>query len=315
MSLADVQRLLVHAVDTAYFQVQLGGERLRIAEADEAFSQRQLAEAKKRYEAGKITQGDVLNFEVRVQAARVNVVAARGLRDMGRVLLAELLALPAAELPATIDVAALAAETDTELAPPDAGEWISRALADRPDLAQAGHLRTAYDENVKLARGQFSPQFSLNGTWGFERLSNITYEQSDQASGIAFELRWQLYSGGLRTAQLRRAKADWWEASATYDRKRLEVSSDVRQATVNLNNAQQQVRLQRVALTSATENRRVVEEEYAAGKASLVRLNEAQRDYVEADAELAAARIQLRQAWTDLHAAASTYRLEAKGPQ
>ena len=41
------------------------------------------------------------------------------------------------------------------------------------------------------------------------------------------------------------------------------------------------------------------------GKEPLTRLNEAQRDYVEADANLALARIRLRQAWTDLRAASN----------
>lgn len=309
MSLADAQRLLVHAVDTAYYQIQLSTERLRIARADEAFSRRQPEDARRRFDAGKITQGDVLNFEVRVRAGEANVVAAAGVRDTGRVLLAELLALPQAQLPDEVDVAPLQAETETDLTPPSADEWIERAFAQRPDLAQADHQLSASDANVKIARGQFSPELTLNGTWGYESLHDAKYSQEDQASGVAFELRWQLYTGGFRTSQLRRARANWWETAAQLESKRLEISAEVRRAIVDLKNAQEQVRLQYAKLDSAKENRRIVEEEHDAGKASLVRLNEAQRDYVQADAQHATARIQLRQSWTDLNAAASTYRV------
>jgi hypothetical protein len=38
-----------------------------------------------------------------------------------------------------------------------------------------------------------------------------------------------------------------------------------------------------------------------------VRLNQAQRDLIETDAGLALARIRLRQAWTDLRAAAAVH--------
>ncbi len=55
------------------------------------------------------------------------------------------------------------------------------------------------------------------------------------------------------------------------------------------------------------ENRRIIQAGYAAGKETLVRLNEAQRDFFTSDADLALSRIQLRQAWSDLHAAAGTF--------
>jgi outer membrane protein TolC len=89
------------------------------------------------------------------------------------------------------------------------------------------------------------------------------------------------------------------------------VASDVRQAVVDVINAQEQVKLQRANLDSAGENRRLVETEYRAGKSSLVRLNEAQRDLVQTEVDLARARIRLRQAWSDLRAAAGAYAQEA----
>ena len=45
-----------------------------------------------------------------------------------------------------------------------------------------------------------------------------------------------------------------------------------------------------------------MEEEYEAGQASLVRLNEAQRDYVAARSRLARGLVSLKQAWEELRA-------------
>lgn len=309
MSFANVQRLLVRAVDTAYYQAQLGREQVRIAEADEAFSREQLADAETRFAAQKITKADVLNFEVRVRAAQANVAEAIGLRDMGRVLLAELLALAGAKLPDHVDLAPLDPETEEDLTAPDEEVWVDRAVQARPDMAQARHTLSARQENINLAKGQFSPALNMTGNYGFDKTSNMGYSDDDQTAAVALEMRWQLFTGGFRTAQVRRAQAEWWEASADLERKRLEVAADARAAIVDLINAQERVRLQRVNLESARENRRLVQIEYAAGKASVVRLNEAQRDYVNTDGELTRARIRLRQAWTDLRAAAA-----AQGP-
>ncbi|HUW82807.1 MAG TPA: TolC family protein [Phycisphaerae bacterium] len=307
MGVAEVERLLVRAIDVAYHQAQLGREQIRIAQADEQFSAEQLTHAQRNFEAGRMSRADVLNFEVRVRAAQVNVVAARGLRETGRVVLAELMALPGARLPDNVQLAELEDDGEAPLEPPDADEWIDRGMRLRPDLAQARYILEARSENVNLAKGQFSPQVSLQGSWGLERSSNLRYEERDQASAVALEVRWQLFTGGFRTSQLRRARADWWEAHAGLEGKRLEVAADVRQAVVDVVDAQEQVKLQRANLGSARENRRLVETEYRAGKLSLVRLNEAQRDLVQTEVDLARARIRLRQAWSDLRAAAGAY--------
>ncbi|HUU81965.1 MAG TPA: TolC family protein [Phycisphaerae bacterium] len=307
MSLADAQRLLSQAVEAAYYQAQLGREQLRIARADEGFSEEQLEVAQKRLEAGKASQADVLNFEVRLRAAQANVVASIGLLNSARTVLAELMGIDDARLPEHTELSPLAEESAEELTSPDADEWVERALASRPDLSQKEYELKAKTEEVQAAKGQFSPSLSLSGSYGFDRLSNMRYRKNDQASAGALEFRWQLFTGGFRTSRVRFVEAKRWESAAQLRRLRQKVASDVRQAAIALIDTQEQVRLQRLNLVSATENRRIVKAEYGAGKASLVRLNQAQRDLVETDAALAQARIRLRQAWSDLRAAASAY--------
>lgn len=308
MGLADVERLLVKGVDAAYFQAQLGREELRIARADEAFSLEQLDDARKQLDARKITKAVVLNFEVRVRAAQANVVAAQARIDTSRVMLAELMGLPEARLPAFVELTTLESETVEELAPPQVDAWLERAYQARPDLAQAQHTLKARAENIIVAKGQFGPEISIAGSWGFERGSTVNYSEDDQSSAMAIEFRWPIFTGGFRISQLRRARAEWWEAAAGLNRKKLEIASDVREAIAEVVQTQEQVKLQRLNIVSARENRRIVRMEYASGKASLVRLNEAQRDQVETEAQLARARIRLRQAWSALRAAAGAYR-------
>ena len=90
-------------------------------------------------------------------------------------------------------------------------------------------------------------------------------------------------------------------------RQHLAVQSEVRRSVIDLTNALEQIRLQSETLTTSLENRRIVQAAYVAGKETLNRLNEAQRDFIAADANLTLSRIRLRQAWSDLYAAASSY--------
>ena len=307
MALSDAQRLLSRAVDGAYYQAQLAREQVRIARADVAFSGRQLDAVQQRMAAGKATKGDVLNFDLRLRAAQADEVAAVGLLENSRTVLAELMGIDDARLPAETTLCDLAPETAEELSPPNADELVERALVSRPDLAQKEFQLQAKTEEVRAAEGQFSPSVLLSGSYGFDRISNIAYEDGDQASAGAIEVRWQLFTGGLRTSRVRFLRGERWEVAAQLRRLRQQVASEVRQAVTDVVNAQEQVRLQGVNLETAHEHRRIIEAEYEGGKASLVRLNEAQRDLVETEARLASARIRLRRSWADLRAAVSNH--------
>lgn len=303
----DLERLIVKAVDVAYYQVQLAQEQLRIARADEVFSQEQWEETSKLKKAGRATKTDVGNFRVRVLAAKANVTASIGNRDTGRVVLAELMGLNSALLPPSLSLSLLMDETEEEMAVPDVELWLKRAENNRPDLRQVNEILQSEKANVKIARGLFYPIISLNGSWGFDHSKNIKYSSDDQSSAGTVEMRWELYTGGRRRAQVMAAKSQLEEAIANARRIRLSVQSEVRSAVIRLADAQEQIRLQRENLLTARENRRSVQAAYVAGKETLTRLNEAHRDFTAADANLALARIRLRQAWSDLYAAASVY--------
>ncbi len=306
-SLGDVQRLIVQAVDTAYFQAQLAQEQIRIARADESFSHDQLEETEKLRAAGRATQADVDNFRVRVLAAQADVTAANGLLETARVMLAELMGLSDAVLPQSADLSRLAEESAEEMAPPDPTEWIQRAAENRPDVREMTFLVSNATEELRAVHGLYMPTVTMSGSWGYDRSSNLRYTREDQSSAAALEFRWDLFTGGARRARVHAAQGLLAEAEARMKRLRLSVSSQVRQAVIALVDTQEQIRLQRETLEMAGENRRIIQAAYVAGKENLTRLNETQRDYIATDANLALARIRLRQAWTDLHAAVATH--------
>ena len=202
----------------------------------------------------------------------------------------------------------LADETEYEMTTPDPERWIERALDNRPDLQALVHQLEADKEQVRAVQGLFMPTLAFSGSWGFDRSSNLRFEVDDQSSAAALEFRWELFTGGARRARLREAESRRAESAANLNRQRLAVQSEVRQTIVDLRDAQNQIRLQRENVMVAKENRRIVRAGYLAGKETLVRLNEAQRDFFTADADLALSRIRVRQAWSDLNAAAGSYR-------
>jgi outer membrane protein len=310
-SLRDVERIILRAVDAAYFRVQLAEEQIRISLADLEFSEEQAEEARKLRNAGRASESDVANFEVRALSARTDLSVARGLRDQGRVVLAELTGVPDARLPEDLDFAPLADETSEDLELPQPEPWVRRALAARPDIGQLEEILASEVRNVAAAKALYSPTLAVSGSYGFDRGSNLEYSKEDQSSAVGVELRWDLFTGGARDARVRNAESRRVEAAAQLDRLRLAVQSDVRTAVIQLNDAQQRITLQRETLRTAEETRRIVRAAYVGGKEPLTRLNEAQRDFITAEAGLALARIRLRQAWSDLHASVGYLNLGA----
>lgn len=304
-SLLDVQRLIIRSVDAAYYQIQLAEEQLRISKAAEDFSREQLEETRKLQNAGRATVADVDNFRVRVLAARAEVESAAGMLETGRVVLAEIMGIPIVELPPGLQLTPLADETETEMTEPQAGPFLEKALRERMDVLQLVEIFQSEEERVRAAKGAYNPKLIGSASWGFDRTANMHYSEDDQSSAAGIEMRWEIFSGGRRDAQVRVVEGDRAEAAANLNRMRLAVQSEVRKAIIDVTRAQAQIRLQRENLQTAHENRRIIQAGYLAGRENLNRLNEAQRDFIRADADLALARIRLREAWSDLHASAA----------
>ncbi len=309
MALADMQRIIVQAVDAAYFRVQLAEEQLRISQADEVFSQEQFHETEKLETAGRATFSDVNNFRIRTLVAKANVTSAIGNREIGRVALAELMGLDGVALPPALKLSALQMETPEAMTKPLLSQCIQIALMGRPDAAQLKHLVNSREAQVQAAKGLAYPLVATSGSWGFNENTNIDYSSEDQTSAAIVAVRWALYTGGAIESRVRETEARLDEAIARQRRTLLAVQSEVKQAVIALTEAQEQIIIRREALETSFENRRIVQAAYLGGKQPLTRLNETQRDYITADANLAQARIRLRQAWSDLDAAMATQQI------
>lgn len=304
-ALLDAQRLVVRSVEAAYHQVQLAREQIRIAKSGEEFAREQYEETRKLQAAGRASSADVDNFRVRVLAAQAELTSALGLQETGRVILAELMGIEGSTLPPDLALSPLSEETIEEMTAPEAAPYLVQAIDQRPDLRQLEELVRVEDENVRATYGLYQPVVSMVGSWGYNRTSNIRYEVDDQSSAAGVEVRWELFTGGARAARVRAAESSRAEVTAYMTRQRRAVESEVRRAVIDVKNSQDEIVLQRENLATAFENRRIVQAGYVAGKETLSRLNEAQRDYITTDANLSLARIRLRQAWSDLRAAAA----------
>ncbi|SHF67828.1 type I secretion outer membrane protein, TolC family [Desulfacinum infernum DSM 9756] len=302
-ALQEARRLLLAAVSSSFHGAQLALENVAIAEADEAFNQRQLEDARAREEAGAGSLSDVLNFQVQVNLARARKIEAE--RDYRVALsgLAALMGLPEGALGPGVRLAPLKEASPALLTPPKAEEEVAYALDHRPDVKAARMALLAARAGVGSARARFYPSLSLFGSLEGNRYGDAHLEEDDFASSVGVRMTVPLFSGGEDLASYREARHAEREADHALRNLLAEAASQVQSAVARVLAAQEQLRLQRRNARLVLQTRDLVQKEYTAGQASLVRLTQAQRDLVQAQSQLAQARHSLEDAWVQLDAA------------
>lgn len=294
---AEAHRVLLDAVAQAYYAAQLARENIAIAEADEAFNQRLVSDARARRRVGTGPLSDVLNFEVRVNAARAALITARQNYETALIALAELLALPESKWPDTLGLAPLEEESLEELEAPDADALVAFARSHRPDL-RVNELDVKRAEAiVGIARSPFYPDVRVQASKDAVRVNDFDFGEDDFSTTIGFDVTYEIFAGGRNVARLQEAKSLRQEAQHVVTQSELEVASDVRTAVEELRAAQNRLVLQRANAALVQRNRDLAQKAYDGGIEPAVTLNEAQRNLVEAQADLALARVQLRNNW------------------
>ena len=312
-ALAEAKRLLLDAVAQTYYAAQLARENVNIAEADKAFNARLLKEAQARRRVGAGSLSDELNFEVARNAAQASLIRARRQFEVALIGLAELLALPDDLDPTAIRLAELEVESPEVLERPDPAALAAYAKDNRPELLLDAYTVQRAEAGVGAQRAAFYPVVTAFVSQDAVRSNSIQtdptasndlkFREDDFSTTAGINVTYELFAGGRNIAELNEAKAFVREAERNAHQTKLTVTADVRQAVQELEAAQELLLLERNNAQLVQRNRDLVERGYNEGAESLVRLNEAQRDLIQARASLAAARVSLFQAWHDVRTA------------
>ncbi|MDX2451200.1 TolC family protein [Desulfosarcina sp.] len=299
-ALNDARRLLISAVALSYFSAQLALENISIAKADEEFNQGQLADAEARQRVGTGSLSDVLNFQVRKNQAKTTRINQEYQLEIALYGLAALLGLPDSRLPAHVTLGRLSLETAPELSSLPVDELIAKAMDHRPDIQQVQWSIKQTEAQVKIAQSDYYPSVVLAGSLDGERVDDPGFGEDDFGNRVQVGLSYNLFAGGFTRARVREVRHRRVELEKRLEELVLSVTSDIRSSVALVTTAQTQVALQRENVDLVQRTRDLVEKEYNAGQASLVRLNESQKDLTTAQSNLALALVALRQAWVEL---------------
>lgn len=306
-SLMDSREFLLAQVGRSFTAAQLARANLVIAEADVEFQDRQLENSIRKEEAGLNSRTDSLNFEIRKLNAENTVVQQASNYESAMASLGALLGKSVDETlppPEKLDPENTTLPQDI----PSVDDLWQAAQDKLPALQQATLQLEAAEATVNSLKAEYGPDISLFGNLALEREEDPSFQQGDLGNSLGIQLSWDLWTGDARKQRVLEAQAQVRESEAAARQVQLQTISDIQKARVEYLASVEAEEISAKTYKLTEENRKLIEASYQAGRETLLRLNEAQRDFNNAGSRFVASRLQRQLSWIALQQATGALR-------
>jgi outer membrane protein len=233
------------------------------------------------YNAGTVAKSDVLRSEVEKADAEQNLIIAKNSHELAISNLNNIISLPLAT-PLVVKDELKYQKFDKTLE-----ECIAFALNSRPDLAQAQANVEAAQAQIRVAES--GSKLSIAAT-ASENWSDNEYPGTDKNTwAVGVSASYNLFDSGLTKAQVRGAEAGHSKAQEQLRQAKDSAQLEVRQAYLNMLEAEKRIETSNVAVTKAEEDYKIAQVRYSAGVGtnldvidSQVALTSAKTNYIQA---------------------------------
>ena len=251
-NLRRVEIQVLQNVIQVYVDVRRDQQRLAISHENVVVLQRQLEEAKARFEVGELTRTDVAQTEARLAAGQAALASSQAQLAISRSSYAAVVGQ---------NPASLAPEPPlSNQLPPTVDQAFDRAERDNPLMRQQDYTEQGSAARVAQAKAQTRPEVSLRGSIGTSGFgtpilsNNSPFANSSHDIQAAAVITMPVFTGGLTQSQIRQAaernNADRIGIEGVRRQVLLDVSSAWNQllgSRANLSSNEEQVRAAGVA--------------------------------------------------------------------
>ena len=284
VDLDTAEQDLILRVANAYFGVLSAKDTLTFAEAEKKAIERQLDQAKQRFEVGLIAITGVHEAQARFDQARADEISAANNLDNALEALVEITGDPVSPLSPL--------QRDIPMAPPNPAsldDWSEIALRNNPVIQSAKLDKEIARKQIELQDAGDSPTLDLVGSYSIAGSNSDTGTDSNTAA-IGVQLSLPLYTGGGVQASTRQARFQYVAAQEVLEQRRREVQTQVRNAYRGVVSSISRVEALAAAEVSAQSALEATEAGFEVGTRTLVDVLDGQRDLFEAKRDLSQAR-------------------------
>jgi len=273
-----------------FLSVLVGREQLRVQELNLKLLEEELGSEKNRFDAGTVSQFNVLRAEVALANARTPLIKAREDLKLSHQELRQILGIEYQENEKTENSLEVDGELRFTPVEMDLPASLSTAQLSRPELKRLALEVKANNALVSAAKADYLPSLSIYGGWGVEKVP-FTNDFDDNQRGWVGGVRssWNLFDSFGTTARVNQARSDRALTRLSERETKLAVDTEVRRSFALLVEAKERVQATRKVVTQAEESLRLVKARVDAGSAiqlevldSQVALLDARKNEIEA---------------------------------
>jgi outer membrane protein TolC len=259
------QEILFRVVNS-YYGALLARKQLEIAEQSMKTAQAILDRSKNRFDSGVVVESDLLSAQVRWATRKQELIRAQNNLALARTQLSTSMGL---STQTEFDPAEPLAERS--LPATTLEEVEKRAVELRPDLKRIRSEEEAQQQSVAVAKSSFGPRVNAFAGW---EADNPTFVAGGGGNNwlAGIEVRFDLFQGGAKRAQLSRERAMQEKLAAVKEMARDAVRLEVRRAYYDLDAARQQVEVGRAAIAQSQESLRINQNRYDSGLLTITEL-------------------------------------------
>ena len=301
MSLKQTRRDIVFTVMDQFIALVESREIVRVRREELQARRQQLEQIKAFVEAGSRPVSDLYTQQADVADAQQQLLQGKREREVNKTRLIQTLQLNPRQA-YNFQVPDLGRDT-LGMASYDLSNLIDEAFQQRLDLQVAQAEQRAAEQGVRAARSSYYPSISVSGDYGTDWSSRgLGGEVSDgfgnqldvnRGGGVSLSINIPVFNQLNRSAQVENAQVQAQNARYQLQDQRQQIALQVRQSFLDYRNAVQQLRAANTRLKAARQSRNAAQERYNLGSASIVELQNARRDFVNAASEMIRARYNL----------------------
>ena len=273
-ALFDLQTVIedvILDIKTRYYDVLLARESIEVQEENIVLLEDQLTNARNRFEAGSVSQFDVLQSEVAVANARPALIRARNAyrialdefrRSMGYQNIDRQNVRKVPEFSGDLVYSPIDYALESSL---------SSALTKRPELQQLDLLADAQESAIVNAQSGFRPDVSLVGGYDLRSDTDVaSLREYNHGWNIGLQATWSIWDGRATRGKVVQARSQLRQAKLTIEETKLGIEVQVRRAISSLQEADELVGAANKVVEQAAEALRLADARYSAGAATQV---------------------------------------------
>lgn len=305
---AIVQQVVLD-VREHFFRVLFADSEIIVQAESVQLLEEELRDVRSRFEAGRLSEFNVLRAEVALANGRVPLIRARNHARLAREELARVLSLPPSAFGSEAPPLEVVGEFEYQPIATDLTALLVYARENRPELEALRYQITAREKQLKLAQRTLWPDLSVFAGYGVENdFTSSSLGQTNRGWIAGVRGQWPIFDGFAARGRRIQATADLRETNLTRDQLVLDIEVEVRRALSELREADELVAASLKVVGQAEESVRLARARFDVGSGtqldvldSQVALTEARTNKVRAlfDYSLAKARLQRATGQTD----------------